>query len=86
MGSSQKRDRRDDFQEEEIMVPMTLDVFSLKDWEQIAADSFDIGLPLSQNRFLGNRAKNPLKRNWRQNPHGKRRSKPKKQPLASQPV
>lgn len=31
------------FKEEEIMVPMTLDVFSLKDWEQIAADSFDIG-------------------------------------------
>ncbi len=25
------------------MVPMTLDVFSLKDWEQIAHDSFDIG-------------------------------------------
>ncbi|MGX7196918.1 DUF438 domain-containing protein [Enterococcus olivae] len=31
------------FKEEEIMVPMTLDVFTLKDWEQIAADSFDIG-------------------------------------------
>lgn len=31
------------FKEEEIMVPMTLDVFSLKDWEQIAHDSFDIG-------------------------------------------
>lgn len=31
------------FKEEEIMIPMTLDVFSLKDWEKIAADSFDIG-------------------------------------------
>lgn len=31
------------FKEEEIMVPMTLDVFSLGDWAQIAADSFDIG-------------------------------------------
>ncbi|MBV7390031.1 DUF438 domain-containing protein [Enterococcus alishanensis] len=31
------------FKEEEIMVPMTLDVFSLADWEKIAADSFDIG-------------------------------------------
>lgn len=31
------------FKEEEIMVPMTLDVFTLKDWEQIAKDSFDIG-------------------------------------------
>ena len=31
------------FKEEEIMVPMTLDVFSLADWAQIAADSFDIG-------------------------------------------
>jgi DUF438 domain-containing protein len=31
------------FKEEEIMVPMTLDVFSLKDWQRIAEDSFDIG-------------------------------------------
>ncbi|MDA3974718.1 DUF438 domain-containing protein [Enterococcus thailandicus] len=31
------------FKEEEIMAPMTLDVFSLSDWEKIAADSFDIG-------------------------------------------
>ncbi|GAA2907587.1 DUF438 domain-containing protein [Enterococcus pseudoavium] len=31
------------FKEEEIMAPMTLDVFSLKDWEKIAQDSFDIG-------------------------------------------
>lgn len=31
------------FKEEEIMVPMTLDVFTLEDWERIAADSFDIG-------------------------------------------
>lgn len=31
------------FKEEEIMVPMTLDVFSLQDWEKIAADSFEIG-------------------------------------------
>ncbi|MDT2760065.1 DUF438 domain-containing protein [Enterococcus xiangfangensis] len=31
------------FKEEEIMAPMTLDVFSLKDWEKIAEDSFDIG-------------------------------------------
>ncbi|GMC02214.1 DUF438 domain-containing protein [Enterococcus thailandicus] len=31
------------FKEEEIMTPMTLDVFSLSDWEKIAADSFDIG-------------------------------------------
>lgn len=31
------------FKEEEIMAPMTLDVFSLKDWEKIAADSLDIG-------------------------------------------
>ncbi len=31
------------FKEEEIMVPMTLDVFSLKDWEKIAEDSLDIG-------------------------------------------
>lgn len=31
------------FKEEEIMIPMTLDVFSLKDWEEIAKDSFDIG-------------------------------------------
>lgn len=31
------------FKEEAIMVPMTLDVFSLRDWENIAADSFDIG-------------------------------------------
>lgn len=31
------------FKEEEIMVPMTLDVFSLADWQQIAKDSYDIG-------------------------------------------
>jgi DUF438 domain-containing protein len=31
------------FKEEEIMVPMILDVFSLKDWEKIASDSFEIG-------------------------------------------
>jgi len=31
------------FKEEEIMIPMTLDVFSLKDWENIAEDSYDIG-------------------------------------------
>lgn len=31
------------FKEEEIMAPMTLDVFSLKDWEKIAEDSFDVG-------------------------------------------
>ena len=31
------------FKEEEIMAPMTLDVFSLKDWEEIAKDSFEIG-------------------------------------------
>ncbi|MFV0557993.1 MAG: DUF438 domain-containing protein, partial [Enterococcus sp.] len=31
------------FKEEEIMVPMTLDVFTLADWEQIAQDSYDIG-------------------------------------------
>ena len=31
------------FKEEEIMVPMTLDVFSLTDWEAIAKDSFEIG-------------------------------------------
>lgn len=31
------------FKEEEIMVPMTLDVFSLADWQRIAEDSFDIG-------------------------------------------
>ncbi|MEX1551608.1 DUF438 domain-containing protein [Enterococcus sp. C50] len=31
------------FKEEEIMAPMTLDVFSLSDWEKIAADSFDVG-------------------------------------------
>ncbi|MHC5269435.1 DUF438 domain-containing protein [Enterococcus sp. LJL98] len=37
------------FKEEEIMVPMTLDVFSLKDWEQIAADSFEIGFAYIQD-------------------------------------
>ncbi|EOT39949.1 DUF438 domain-containing protein [Enterococcus columbae] len=31
------------FKEEEIMVPMTLDIFSLADWQQIAQDSYDIG-------------------------------------------
>lgn len=31
------------FKEEEIMVPMVLDVFSLEDWQRIAGDSFDIG-------------------------------------------
>ncbi|GMA45981.1 DUF438 domain-containing protein [Tetragenococcus muriaticus] len=31
------------FKEEEIMIPMTLDVFSLRDWENIAEDSYDIG-------------------------------------------
>ncbi|MGK0552516.1 DUF438 domain-containing protein [Enterococcus faecalis] len=31
------------FKEEAIMVPMTLDVFSLDDWEQIATDSSAIG-------------------------------------------
>ena len=31
------------FKEEAIMVPMTLDVFRLQDWENIAADSFEIG-------------------------------------------
>lgn len=31
------------FKEEEIMTPMILDVFSLRDWEKIAGDSFDIG-------------------------------------------
>ncbi|MGY3765116.1 DUF438 domain-containing protein [Vagococcus vulneris] len=31
------------FKEEEIMIPMTLDIFSLNDWDQIAKDSFDIG-------------------------------------------
>lgn len=31
------------FKEEEILVPMTLDVFTLRDWEQIAKDSYEIG-------------------------------------------
>lgn len=31
------------FKEEAIMSPMCLDVFSLADWQQIAADSFEIG-------------------------------------------
>lgn len=31
------------FKEEEIMLPMTLEVFTLKDWQQIADDSYDIG-------------------------------------------
>ncbi|AEB30894.1 hypothetical protein CAR_c22370 [Carnobacterium sp. 17-4] len=31
------------FKEEEIMVPMVLDVFSLTDWQRIAEDSLDIG-------------------------------------------
>lgn len=31
------------FKEEEIMIPMCLDVFRLADWEKIAADSFEIG-------------------------------------------
>lgn len=31
------------FKEEEIMIPMILEIFSLEDWEQIARDSFDIG-------------------------------------------
>lgn len=31
------------FKEEEIMIPMVLEVFSIEDWEQIANDSFDIG-------------------------------------------
>ncbi|OTN87799.1 hypothetical protein A5819_000247 [Enterococcus sp. 7E2_DIV0204] len=31
------------FKEEEIMTPMTLDVFTLEDWEKIARDSQDIG-------------------------------------------
>ena len=31
------------FKEEEIMVPMVLDVFRLNDWQKIAEDSFDIG-------------------------------------------
>lgn len=37
------------FKEEEIMIPMTLDVFSLADWQQIAADSFDIGFAFIPN-------------------------------------
>lgn len=31
------------FKEEEIMVPMILEVFSIEDWEQIAVDSLDVG-------------------------------------------
>ncbi len=31
------------FKEEEIMIPMCLDVFSLRDWEKIEEDSADIG-------------------------------------------
>ena len=31
------------FKEEEIMIPMTLEVFALADWERIARDSYDIG-------------------------------------------
>ena len=31
------------FKEEEIMIPMVLDVFSLADWQRIAEDSLDIG-------------------------------------------
>ncbi|MEG0549647.1 MAG: DUF438 domain-containing protein [Vagococcus sp.] len=31
------------FKEEEIMVPMVLEVFSLEDWEEIAKNSMDIG-------------------------------------------
>ena len=31
------------FKEEEIMIPMVLDVFSLVDWQRIAEDSLDIG-------------------------------------------
>lgn len=58
------------FKEEEIMVPMTLDVFSLKDWEQIAADSFEIGFayiqdPLpwkaSQEALLKEQEREPLR-------------------------
>ncbi len=41
------------FKEEEIMTPMTLDVFSLKDWENIAEDSYDIVLPISLSRLCG---------------------------------
>ena len=37
------------FKEEEIMIPMTLDVFSLADWQQIAKDSHDIGFSFSFN-------------------------------------
>ena len=37
------------FKEEEIMVPMTLDVFSLADWQRIAEDSFDIGFAIYSN-------------------------------------
>lgn len=31
------------FKEEEIMIPMILEVFSLEDWEEIAKNSYDIG-------------------------------------------
>lgn len=31
------------FKEEEIMIPMVLEVFSLEDWEEISENSFDIG-------------------------------------------
>ncbi|SEK19950.1 hypothetical protein SAMN04488700_1141 [Carnobacterium iners] len=37
------------FKEEEIMVPMVLDVFRLKDWQKIAEDSFDIGFSYIAN-------------------------------------
>lgn len=40
------------FKEEEIMVPMVLEVFSIEDWEQIAHDSFDIGFAFIPNPLI----------------------------------
>ena len=52
------------FKEEEIMVPMTLDVFSLADWQRIAEDSFDIGFAYIPEPLPWKPSQESLRKNW----------------------
>ena len=48
------------FKEEEIMIPMVLDVFSLADWQRIAEDSLDIGFAFVPKPLIWKPSKDAL--------------------------
>lgn len=50
------------FKEEEIMIPMCLDVFSLTDWDNIAKDSLDIGFSFIPEPLVWHPSKEALEK------------------------